>query len=152
MENKIIPGKGFGKIKFGMTEDEVIDILGKPDEIEVQEMDDNEVVNVYYYDDMGVSLSFDSLEDFRLVEFSFDDNVYTLENNFYPGMSRELFLEHANELGEYSVEDFSEEDTDVNELYAFEDKNINIWITDGVVDTIQIGPFWNDDDNVNWPD
>jgi hypothetical protein len=152
MGKKIIPGQGFGDIKFGMTENEVIDKLGKPDEIEVQEMDDNEVVNVYYYDELGLSVSFDSLEEFRLVEMSFDDNIYTLENNFYPGMSRDLFLEHAGELGEYEMEDLAEEDTDVNELYTFEDKNVNIWITDGIVDTIQIGPFWSDDDNVKWPD
>jgi len=152
MKTTIVPGVGFGSLKFGMSEDEVVGLVGKPDEIEVQEMDDEESMNIYYYDDLGVSMSFDSLEDFRLVEFSFDDSRYTMEKNFFPGMSKELFLEHAAELGDYDVEDVSGEDTDVTELYVFEDKNINVWVKDGVVDTIQIGPFWSDDENVAWPE
>lgn len=151
-EKVIIPGTGVDKLRFGMIEEEIISILGKPDEIEVQEMDDEEMINIYYYDDLGLSMSFDSMEDFRLVELAFEDSKYTLEKNFFPGMSKELFLEHADELGEYEFEDLSDEDSDVNELYTFEDKNINIWIRKGIVDTIQIGPYWKDDENVSWPD
>jgi len=152
MKTTIVPGVGFGSLKFGMSEDEVVDLIGKPDEIEVQEMDDEEAINIYYYDDLGVSMSFDSMEDFRLVEFAFDDSRFTMEKNFFPGMTKELFLEHAKELGDYDMEDVSGEDTDVTELYVFEDKNINVWVKDGVVDTIQIGPFWSDDENVAWPE
>ncbi len=152
MKTTIVPGVGFDNIKFGMTEDEVMDVLGKPDEIEVQEMEDGESVNICYYDDLGVSMSFDSMEDFKLVEFAFDDSRYTMEKNFFPGMSKELFLEHAGELGEYYNEDLSGEDADVTELYVFEDKNINVWLREGVVDTIQTGPFWRDDENVSWPE
>jgi len=148
----IIPGIGVDKLKFGMNEEEVVSLLGTPDEIEVQEMDDDEIINIYYFDDLGLSMSFDSMEDFRLVELAFDDSGYTLEKNFFPGMSKEMFLKHADELGEYEFEDLSDEGADVNELYTFEDKNINIWIRKGVVDTIQIGPFWKDDENVSWPE
>jgi hypothetical protein len=151
MKTTIVPGVGFGTLKFGMSEEEVIKKIGKPDEIEVQEMDDEESINIYYYDDLGVSMSFDSMEDFRLVEFAFDDSRYTMEKDFFPGMSKDLFLENADKLGDYDMEDVSGEDTDVAELYVFEDKNINVWVKDGVVDTIQIGPFWSDDENVAWP-
>jgi len=152
MKTTIIPGVGFDNIKFGMSEDETITLLGKPDEIEVQEMEDGESVNIYYYDDIGVSMSFDSMEDFRLVELAFDDSRYTMEKNFFPGMSKELFFEHATELGDYYVEDLSAEGSDVTELYVFEDKNINVWLREGVVDTIQIGPLWSDDENISWPE
>ncbi len=149
----ILPGIGFDNLKFGMNEEEVIYILGKPDEVEVQEMDDGESVNIYYYDEMGVSMSFDSMVDLRLVEIAFDDSQYTLQDVFFSGMSKELFLEHADDLGEFDVEDLSDEGSDVNELYSFEDKNINIWIRDGVVDSIQIGPNWSDDDeDILWPE
>ncbi len=154
MINKlIVPGVGFANLKFGMNEEEVISILGKPDEVEVQEMDDGESVNIYYYDEIGVSMSFDSMTDMRLVEIAFENTEYTLNNNFFPGMSKELFLEHAGGIGEYDVEDLTDEGSDVNELYSFEDKNINIWIREGVVDSIQIGPFWSDDDEeILWPE
>jgi len=154
MSNKlIVPGVGFENLKFGMNENEVAAVLGKPDEIEVQEMDDGEFVNIYYYDEIGVSMSFDSMADMRLVEIAFDNSEYTLNNSLFPGMSKELFLEHAAGLGEYDVEDLTDEGSDVNELYSFEDKNINIWIREGVVDTIQIGPYWSDDDEeILWPE
>ncbi len=151
MKTTIVPGVGFDNIKFGMTEDEVLDVLGNPDEIEVQEMEDGESVNIYYYDDLGVSMSFDSMEDYKLVELAFDDSRYTMEKNFFPGMSKNMFLEHVGELGKYYIEDLSDEDSDVTELYVFEDKNINVWLREGVVDTIQTGPFWRDDENVSWP-
>ncbi len=154
MSDKIIlPGIGFDSIKFGMSEEEVIAVLGKPDEVEVQEMDDGESVNIYYYDEINVSISFDSMADMRLVEISFDDSSFTLLDKFFPGMSKELFLEHADEIGEYFVEDLSDEGSDVNELYSFEDKNINVWIKEGAVDSIQIGPYWGDDDEeILWPE
>ncbi len=152
MKTTIVPGVGFDNLKFGMSEEEVIELLGKPDEIEVQEMDDDESINIYYYDDLGVSMSFDSMADFRLVEIAFDDSRYTMEKEFFPGMTKELFLQHAEELGDYDMEDLTGEGSDVTELCVFEDKNINVWIKDGVVDTIQIGPFWSDDENVLWPD
>jgi len=154
MSKKIIlPGVGFFNLKFGMNEEEVISVLGKPDEVEVQEMDDGESVNIYYYDEMSVSISFDSMADMRLVEVSFDDSNFTLLDNFFPGMSKELFLEHADEIGEHFVEDLTDEGSDVNELYSFDDKNINIWIREGVVDSIQIGPYWSDDDEeILWPE
>jgi len=151
MKTTIVPGVGFGDLKFGMSEEEVVGLLGKPDEIEVQEMDDDESINIYYYDNIGISMSFDSMEEFRLVEFAFDDSRFVLENELFPGMTKELFLKHAEELGDYDVDDLTGEDSDVTELYVFEDKNINVWIKDGVVDTIQIGPFWSDDENIKWP-
>jgi len=152
MKTTIVPGVGFDNLKFGMSEEEVVDMLGKPDEIEVQEMEDEELMNIYYYDELGVSVSFDSMADFRLVEMAFDDSRYTMEKNFFPGMSKQLFIEHAEELGDFEVEDLADEDADVTGLYVFEEKNINVWIKDGVVDTIQIGPFWKDDENVAWPE
>jgi len=152
-EKLIVPGVGFANIKFGMTEEEVTSVLGKPDEVEVQEMDDGELVNIYYYDEIGVSMSFDSMADMRMVEIAFDNSEYTLNDKFFPGMSRELFLEHADKIGEYDVEDLTDEGSDVNELYSFDDKNINIWIREGAVDTIQTGPFWSDDDEeILWPE
>ncbi len=149
----ILPGIGFDNLKFGMSEEEVFSVLGRPDEVEVQEMDDGETVNIYYYDDIGVSMSFDSMADMRLVEISFDDPQYTLEGKFLPGMQKELFVKHVDEIGIYELEDLSDEGSDVNELYSFEAKNINVWVRKGVVDSIQIGPNWSDDDEeIVWPE
>ena len=148
----IVPGVGFANLKFGMNEEEVISVLGKPDEVEVLDMDDGETVNMYYYDEIGVSMSFDSMADMRMVEIAFENSDYTLNDNLFPGMSKELFVEHAGGIGESEIEDLTDEGSDVNELYSFEDKNINIWIREGVVDSIQIGPFWCDDEEILWPE
>ena len=37
----IVIGQGVGPAKFGMTEEEIIDLFGKPDEREEENYDDN---------------------------------------------------------------------------------------------------------------
>ena len=57
---EIILGWGIGKILFGITKEELVEILGVPDEIE--KPDDVKGLNwkVYNYDSIGCSFSFNS--------------------------------------------------------------------------------------------
>ncbi len=66
-------GIGFSKVRFGMTEEEVIELLDQPDETEEMRFEDGCTAIIYYYDELGISLSFESEEDFRLMEISFED-------------------------------------------------------------------------------
>jgi hypothetical protein len=81
-------GIGIGSIKFGMTEDELVSILGEPDEIgeffNVEGMDDR--YKEYNYFDLNLSFNFDSSDNFRLGNFDitgsghnlFDQDIYGL--------------------------------------------------------------------------
>jgi hypothetical protein len=147
----VILGQGFGDIKFGLSEEQVTTLLGPPDEIEEQVYGEDEQANVYYYDSMGISMSFDSEENYKLVEISFEDEAFILLDNIRVGMSRDEFLKAAQQLGEYELEDLSGEGFENKELFTFEDANVNIWMDTNGLESIQIGPFWEDDETIQWP-
>ncbi len=149
----ILPHIGFGSIKFGMEEHEVSNYLGDPDETEVQDYGDGAEANVLYYDEIGISMSFDKEADYKLVEISFENNNYKLHNKISVGMSKEDFLASlkALNMGDYELEDMKEDGFDDKELYVFEKENINIWLDDDAITSIQIGPEWVDDETIRWP-
>lgn len=150
----ILPGIGFGSIKFGMEEHEVSSYIGDPDESEVQNYGEGDEANVLYYDELGVSMSFDKEEDYKLVEISFDNDKFVLAGSIKVGMSKDDFLEALKtiNLGDYDFEDLSDEGFEDKELYTFEKDNINIWVDEDEVSSIQIGPQWVDDDTILWPE
>jgi len=150
----ILPGVGFGSIKFGMEEHEVSSYIGDPSETEEQNYGEGDKATVLYYDDLGISMSFDKEEDFRLVEISFETENYLLYDAIKVGMLKDEFLKKVEELKleESDYEDMSEEGFEDKELYVFEKENINIWFDEGALSSIQIGPFWIDDDTVQWPE
>jgi hypothetical protein len=151
--HKIIPGVGFDDIKFGMMQDEVEGILGEPDEVEEQNYGDGEAAEVFYYDELGISMSFDAEEDYRLVEISFEDENFILFDSIHVGqpLNEVLSLCERAKMGEYDLEDLSLDGFDGKELYTYEKDNINLWIDDKMLSSIQIGPYWLDDDTIKWP-
>ena len=65
-------------------------------------------------------------------------------------------LEAVN-LGTLILEDCSEhdddddDDDDDHKVIEVDEKSINFWLKDGVLDEIQWSPFFIDDDTINWP-
>ena len=92
-------GQGFGKIKLGLSEAEVMKILGKPEEIEEQKYNDGGVAKTYYYNEDGFDLTFESEDDYRLSYMSFYDNNYVIKKKIHTGMVRSEVLEAVAELG-----------------------------------------------------
>ena len=150
----ILPYIGFGSIKFGMEEHEVSNFLGDPDETEVQDYGEGAEANVLYFDEMGISMSFDKEEDYKLVEISFETDNFILHDAIKVGMPKADFLAALEKLnmGDYDLEEMSEEGFDDKELYVFEKENINIWMDEEAVSSIQIGPEWVDDETIRWPE
>jgi hypothetical protein len=152
-DSEIKLGVGFSKIKFGMTEKEVVEFLGQPDETEEMNFDDGGTAIIYYYDEVGVSLSFESEEDFRLMEISFEDEEFSIKNLLKVGVKKaelpKIFKQL--ELSNPEFETLEEEGFEGKEIYSFDDENLNIWIDEDEVASIQIGPLWVNDDTISWP-
>jgi hypothetical protein len=51
---------------------------------------------------------------------------------------------------ELFVEDCSEIDGEDNKVIEIEEKSINFWFIDGVLDEVQWSPFFIDDDPIDW--
>jgi len=68
----IIPGVGYGFLKFGMHVQDVVNLLGKPKETEHPDEDGN---IIYEYKGIGINyLRFSHEEDFRLVTIELNKN------------------------------------------------------------------------------
>lgn len=159
MNYEILPLVGFDKVRFGQTREQVLAILGQPDEIEEdQQYGDSpeEKTTIFYYDELGLSLSFEKEEGYRLMEISFDAADFVLCNSIRVGMSFDEVMNAAKtlNLGEGWEEDVSDlvDSTENVKVWAYEDSNVDFYFEDDVLSTIQIGPEFTEDGNsIVWP-
>lgn len=153
---EIKPGYGLGSLKFGMTRDEVKSLLGNPSFIDKYSHSDSakDLTESWQYDDLLLSLSFDEEEDWKLIMISVNDDFYELEGENLIGLTEEMLIEQLDEmnLGEWSLEDCCDDDNEDQKVIEAEDKSINFWINDGILDEIQWTPFFIDDDTIEWPE
>lgn len=150
---KIILGKGIGNVLLGMKKEQVEEILGQPDDMEKIDYDDGENSLTYYYYDLAVDLTFESDDDDCLSFISIENEDFSIEGKIKVGQTKEAVLAACKELSysEPEIEDISSEDIPNQELIALDNENVNFWFTDGILDEIQIGPFWKDDETPIWP-
>lgn len=165
-DNKEIKsGEGLGKIKFGMSRDELKKLIGEPDEIEdfsypVYE-DENDIVDeeeetqteLWHFDDLEMSVSFDEEVDWRLVNIAVSSPDYTFKGEKVIGLERDALLATLKRLGleNLKVEDCSSAENPNHKLVAAEGLGINFWLENDVLAEIQWGPIFVDDDTIIWP-
>lgn len=76
---EIKPGIGIGEIKFGITEDELIRLLGKPHYIKYGEyIKDSGDLNRELIYRIVLSFTFDSEDNYRLCTISVNDSGYKI--------------------------------------------------------------------------
>ncbi len=149
----IVPGKGVGNILLGMNKKEVEDILKLPDNTEEFTYEDGETSCTYFYDELKLDLTFESDDDDRLSFISIAGEQFTLGKKIKIGDTKENVIKFCKALS-YSdpeEEDMSNEEDPNQILLTLDNENINLWFTDNLLDEIQIGPFWQDDDTPIWP-
>ena len=161
MSKELIPLVGFDKVRFGMKEDEVVKLLGKPSERTVSKLGDEEgedAVDMEYHE-LGLSLSFDGLENFRLTDIMTDGMTdYKLSGRICVGMTFDETMNAASELDlgpreEVDLEDDLDGEPNDENLVAYElpEVGVTLWFKDGILDTIQMAPEYDDRDNIVWP-
>lgn len=153
---EIKPGYGLGVLKFGMTRDEVKLLLGEPSYIDKYSHSDSDedLTESWEYEKLFLSLSFDEEEDWRLLLISVSSDFYELEGKSLIGLNQEELLDELDEinLGKLNLEDCSESKHEDQKVIEVDEKSINFWINDGVLDEIQWSPFFIDDDTIKWPE
>jgi hypothetical protein len=148
-------GYGLGNLKFGMERTQVKLLLGTPSFIDKysHSEDPNDLTESWEYDDLGLSLSFDKEEDWKLIMLSVTSNFYELEGIKIIGNSELKVMDTLKSLNfeDLTLEDCSEFDGENHNLIEIEDKSVNFWFKEGVLDEIQWTPFFIDDDTIQWP-
>ncbi len=151
----IKPGFGLGNLKFGMTKAEVKLMLGEPSFIdEYSHTDsDEDLTESWEYDELELSISFDEEEGWKLIMISVNSDFYELEGVSLIGLGEKELLRklEAINLGKLNLEDSSEYDGQDQKVIEIDDKSINFWLKDGVLDEIQWSPLFLDDDTIVWP-
>lgn len=62
-KNTILPLEGCSLIRFGASDHDVLEVLGEPDERENLEEEEDYESEIWYYDEEGITLFFDEMED-----------------------------------------------------------------------------------------
>ena len=151
---EIKPGYGLGVLKFGMKRSEVKLILGEPSFVDEYSHSDsaNDLTESWEYEDLALSLSFDEEEKWKLTMMSVSSGFYELNGKSLVGKSEVVALEELTGFDEeLGLEDCSEIEGDDHKVVEVDEKSINFWFIDGVLDEIQWSPFFVDDDTIQWP-
>ncbi len=146
----ITPGQGIGKLHFGLKKPQVEALLGEPDEVEPAE--DQDHLEYWHYDTLGISLVFDAVEKMRLTTIVSANNDTVLYGEDIIDMSRDRLVELLRKKGHKAL-NFTEDYDDGAKMETVESDEIEMlfWLREGAVTEVQFGPFFLDEDTINWP-
>lgn len=153
--NQILPKRGLSQLFFGTTRQQIRERLGEPDEIDVVTDSDGFTSESWHYDEWGVSVVIEEMEDWKLTTIAVSEEEFTLGELQIIGKSKEeaVKLLKTLNLGQFEEEDWTENnDEESMILLAFPEVWLNCWLSDGVVTEIQWGVPYNDDDEAIWPE
>ena len=148
-EKKILVGKGISDLKFGLSQEEVLKVLGEPDEKEIHEEseEDEDILEFWHYDEHELSLSFDSYFKYKLVTIAVNAPEYTFDGKRLVGMDELKAVQILSELGNVETEELED---NFKILYVLE-ASFNIYVEDGKVTEIVFGPLEKEEGTVLWP-
>jgi len=153
---EIIPGVGLGKLRFGMSREEVKAILGTPDHQEITFYGDDETdrSDAWEYHPLRLDLSFEEAEDWRLTILSVSSDDYLLKGISLIGLSQEELMEALEvlDIKDLEIEDLSSEDHPDQLLISSESLGVNFWLHKGILEEIQWGPLFADEHTIIWPE
>ncbi len=154
--NEIIAGTGLGELKFGMSPDEVQDILGKPDEIDthIDNEDDTGTTETWHYDEMEMSISFEEIDGPMLFSIAVSGEDYELKGKKLFGLQKDELIKELEALSfdDLKTEDLQHDDFEGQELIFSQKHSINFWLEEGELSEIQWGPFFEDEETIVWPE
>lgn len=152
---EIKPGIGLGNLKFGMKRAEVKLMLGESSTIDTYSNSDSDtdLTESWEYKDLKISLGFFEEEDWKLLMISVFSDFYQLEGKSLIGFNKKIAVAELKKInfGEIYIEDSSETDFDDEEFIEVEEKSMNFWFSNAILDEIQWTPFFTDDDTIKWP-
>ena len=145
----IKPLEGFGEIKFGFSRNQVKEILGESTEVDsfqYDEDDDDELTESWHYDEKEISLSFDEVEDWKLVNFAISAEDYKLNGKTLIGLDKKSLIETLENFDMGEIIDDAE-----NNVVSAIEYQINFWFDEGEVAEVQWNVDWNEEGEAIFP-
>ncbi len=151
----IIPGVGLGEVKFGMNREEVKSILGEPNHQQITSygQNDDDRSDAWEFHPLRLDLSFEEAEDWRLMIISVSSEDYLFKGSPLIGLSLDELMEELEILGlkDLEIEDTSSEENPDQKLVSSEELALNFWLYEDILEEIQWGPQFIDDNTIRWP-
>ncbi|QLI81603.1 hypothetical protein HZU75_08695 [Chitinibacter fontanus] len=152
----IIPGIGIGKIKYGMYEHEVIDLLGKPDRVDESEYVEG-MGNWYrelWYTPENLTFTFKKDDQNRLGTITVMGGEHTLFSKKIFGKKiravSKLIVQETNEIARY--EDWSSEELPEHECLLHNGLGIMFWFDFKELTELQCSYLFKlDSETIIWP-
>lgn len=152
----ILPGVGLGKLKFGMSREEVKALLGEPDHQEITHYgeDESDQSDAWEYHPLRLDLSFEEAEGWRLVIISVSSEDYHLKGSSLIGLNMDELMEELEilRISDLEIEDLSSKDHPDQKLISSEALGLNFWVHNDILEEIQWGPLFIDDNTIQWPE
>jgi hypothetical protein len=144
---EIIPGVGLRTLRFGAEREEVESLFGPPEEMEEQELDGVKAIAWYFWS-RGISMHFEEHTGFRLGALQVDDPKTEVRGKHFIGVGLEMLLQELEALDWGDVE--VDEDPEQPSVFV-ESLSLSFNIVEDVVDSIQISPLLDENDEEIWP-
>ncbi len=125
---EIIIGKGLSDLPFGVTQDEVEKLFGKPDSKNELDLKDD-VTMTWDYWEIGLSLDFDKSDDFTLSSMEVSDKHVTL-------LGERLIEKSESDVRAAIAKLKLGTPTDEDGGFGFEDLGIYFWFAGGCLEEI----------------
>jgi hypothetical protein len=148
---EIRPLEGFGALEFGSKPEDAVKFLGEPSEEEVLE-DDEDLMDtlIQHFDESGITIYYDDLEDPVLTNFETDNPDVTLFGSKVFEMTEEQIIGIMKENGyeEFDIDevDSDDEEDDADKWLSFDDALIDFLFQDGKVVNVNWGAYFEDED------
>ncbi len=149
---EIIPKTGVGNVRLGWTVEQVKEQFGVPNDEYEESYSDGKVAKILEYTALGMELSFDEEDNFRLTCITVYNETSTLFGIPIIGLSETAFLERISELtgSKPTIEDDADS---FGKEYYVGSLEMLFWIHDNKLINICILPkFDAEGNNPIWPE
>ncbi|WP_299818404.1 hypothetical protein [uncultured Pontibacter sp.] len=143
-------GKGLGKIKFGLTMEEVEELIGEPEEVEESDEEDEFEHEAWNYWEEGYSLYFDKEDDYKLSCIETANREVQLWGERIFEMSKDQIIRL---FADNNITNPEEEEAETGETrLSFEKEMIDLYFDEDQLIAVNFGVFINDNLEVMWPE
>lgn len=152
----IVPGVGIGPIEYGITEEELISIIGEPDKIDEEEYVEGtgDWHRVLWYSARNLHFTFDKEDGYQL-------GTITVLGSGYPLLGKELFSLPQDTVKNFvakatreipKLEDWTWNEEETHKCLQHDGLGILFWFDNGDLSEMQCSYlFESDNETVIWP-
>lgn len=148
-DSEIRLGYGIGDLRFGLSMEDVEEIMGEPEEIEESDEEDEFEHKAWNYWDTGFSFYFDQEDDYRLSCIETANPNVTLWGKKIFELSQQEVESLFKEQGVQTVEKEAVENNVT--CLSYEKEMIDLYFEEGKLLAINFGVHMDDNLEVLWP-